>query len=1126
MDQSKNVSFGIKLNPPLTRARLLVYSNYFQGPIKARAADLSLSLPTKAKLSGLSQSVLDVGKSESKSLGNLGNKTSCDHPQGQNKKKDLNVPNVYSSYPVSSQTQDKKDSSSLAVSDTDVSRKMGQGYSTTVEGQVQLMPQNANSARSLPPTVPNTNKSHSNKKKGHPNARHSQSEADKSRNRSLNRSKSDSDENLLYIHTKHDSGFYSATQLSREEMYDYGFKKDLEMDSGNMTSSPRGKSDLQSPERIFSQSRSDHLMSKDSKEKTSRMKPEGQTYKMDQGQQGQGRQNRGSRGSQNGFYTFHGSVENLHNRREQPLGANRSNNCINEIDDKENIPKRYGSKLQLELSPGQKEQPSQANVINQQAPSNSCYGDREVVLRKSAADVKDSIKISIENGEPVLRAKSLGDLQTGCAFSIVGQRKSENDPVNEPEEFTGSKLTAYYRKIREMKKESKHGSLPFRGRNVDLEGLSQVAEKMESQMQEQTGNQQIGFAMKTDRPKHYGSLQHLPMTGSSYSNTERESRQVVATRKHIKTPMKPKRCLPQVPADTDQKKRQVTDVMKVRMSAGSQSSSSPSSSQSNRAGSSEGRYGFPPNTTPADREVSDLLDNPPLDNTDGRVNNNVGFVTNLLPSKQILPSELYSHPAIDSINNSTNLHGTHPNQHFVASTGGRLSESGQTTLTSQSTIDSGYATNDPDHEMIPTSIYAKSLKQSAQSLYKNNKLLKPSKDLYQSHVKPEHLPIQSRELNNPDTSTKENQIPQERTSTANKEHVQMRHVKDVHTQDWVNKLQSSSISGGHDAGPPNKSRHQYQSLGSLSVQDAPKHTKMDNNNNARHSMTRLTQNSMSESFPKDCHTRVPDLSKVGTYPPKRQQLSHHPSELSVKDIERMNQEHGQIRSKGKSLSMAQGLNLIDSSKDFNHGLSLAKTHPKFTGSLKDLIGVGKQIVPVEILKREDFHQSTGTLFTASSGQQETSLKSLGKPSLFQVLQNYNLYTVRMQVPEHFSIVDNIRMIECEVVLPSSYIFGGETPLSPKGNYAKIGGPNSAFRPVVSGISTVKTVSMVTVLDISEELIQTFHTGQVRKGDLIIEVRSLVTLFLLILRKEAFVHHQIESICRRQNKCHSYVLISI
>lgn len=947
---------------------------------------------------------------------------------------------------------------------------------------------------------------------------------------------------------KHDSGFHSEAPLSSDETYDGGFKQELVHNSsatGNLTSSPKG---LRKHQKVAGS----HLVPQDSSGPCEQHNRSSQPGVIHSQTNGFSNQTIGVN-KQGGFTEFNGqnvgyknyntnnhrmaqfpepqvpqTVKTKHVVRQKSAG---SDDCSQSIDpsspayQQRNNHQNYESNKnnypvgQMRNHPQERKQTKSNSPKERVQPQEPSYskGDKrsrnqnmkpvarqgsDLRQRKSLGDVQEHSVLMFDKEEPVVKTQSLGDLSTGCTFSLVGQKKSDNSVNNESLEFTGTQLMKHIRNYKEMKQSGNGGSLPFRGKTVDdMASVNQYYGKTQSYPTQ-------GGHMSQGKMKHYSSLQHLPTTAETTSKMPQGQGHSIRHRE--KTPMKPRRSLPQVPGDVQEKKRQITDMVKTRMSVDS-SSTSPSSGNSNRGESIEPRPGgISATPSVSDREVSELLlgkKNDFMYSTPG-VKNQCNSLNKNPASYMHVPPNYSDSLNVNALRKSGSF-GTH-DQGVVLAPGGRLSESGQTTLTSQSTIDSGYLTNDPDPETLSTSNYARSIKQSAQSIYTSSKLYKSSKGDHHprknSNTKGDHsqtipgnqctaLPTKpnpagsvysakpvAQNLHGNQSYSGPPSLP---ISEINKYTVKQ--VKESHTRNWVESHSSNYMS-----------EHLKESVNSQqpSQTDSGLTTdSRDKNNNRSNKSAIIPENNVTEL---DLTQSVPPPKPARVYEQK-QQLMHHKSELSSKDIERMNNDSGQFsyRSKGKSISMAQGLNEIGCGNNTSteSGRSLLKSQPKFTGSLKDLIGADKQIVPIETLRLESSH-STSTLpgswkFQAQT-RPESSLKFFGKPSLFQLLQTYNLYAVRVRIPERFKIMENVRLVECEVVLPTPWIYGKDasSPLSPKGSYAKLGGPNSAFRPVsATSMSPIKSVSMVTIMDTSEELKNLIESGQLQKGDLIIEVNE-------------------------------------
>lgn len=840
---------------------------------------------------------------------------------------------------------------------------------------------------------------------------------------------------MKHARTKHDSGFASEPPLSSDEMYDSGFKQELTTQNGNhLTSSPKSVR----------------------KSSDKRQQPHNVIGYPVQNRQGflngyNPQQNQHVR-SLDSFPGQYGPVENTimsHNGQYSLDGYQNYNsvNNANLVNGKSDKHVLHSSKSDVRPS-GQGHRPRSS-----ESPRQIGAGP-DTRQRKSLGDANLRRKHSFENEQPVVKTKSLGDLSQGCTFSLVGQKKMGKSPpqVQHPTnvtEFSGSQMMKHIRKYKEMSQKDKP-SVPMKGHALD--DMDTFIGKCSPESQASEPTSQVKHNVK---PVHYGSLQHLPMSvaDSQYQGEPGQTGRGGALQKREQTPLKPRRCLPQTPGDVQEKKKQISDLVKTRMSISSRcSAESPGSSNSNRPGSVDARIRGV-SATPSDREVCNLLDENrsnsmwrPQGPPQAMCNTNHHMAQG--DSVQGSQDSCYGSANVSSNNlRKSGSFGSH-DHHAMGPSGGRLSESGQTTLTSQSTIDSGYVTTDLDNEILSTSSYAKSLQQSAQNLFKRH-----------SQKAENSVQLQYQNMPNSDTTSKgsHSYAPQVKDSHA-------------HTKHWLENHPGTFMN-----------EHNYKmSLNLAQSEQNGSNPHYDRNNNK------------SGKVPNK-YTSELDLTQSQRQNRNQGHTLNANSGQTARDIERTKSDSGQLRSKGKSVSMSHGLNLIANQPNHTNGPTLTVCQPKFTGSLKDLIGVDKEIVPIETFRLESA-TSTGTLpgnwkFQGQS-RSESSLKLFGKPSLFQLLQNYNLYAVRVKLPEDFVVTDNLRMIECEVLLPSPWIHGKDNSMatSPKGSVPKLGGPNSAFKPVAAGsTSSVKSVSMVTILDFSATLLELLEPGQLQKGDLIVEV---------------------------------------
>lgn len=895
--------------------------------------------------------------------------------------------------------------------------------------------------------------------------------------------------------TKHDSGFHSEAPLSGDELYHSGFKQDLSQCVRNgkqMTSSPIAVE-------IVPQDYNNHVQRNHSN-------PRAQPLAAGHGY------NQSNSGTRYNQPSEHRSGDSNVRQGQSDIRQSQNNNSVEYIRGSDAM----GPTSQTHPKPVQKNQSARTveqmkqnvqagpNPVNkhpyQTRPTNmkknspiqhqnsvpssesrlrSCEKpvqrrSNELKSRKSLGNVTEGQMLNTNHHDTVVKAQSLGDLSVGCTFSLVGQKKMDSPNNSQNTDFTGTQLMKHIRNYREMTQNGKNGNVPFKSKTVDdIDNYGQYY---------QGGQEPVRGGSSINKLKHYGSLQHLPVSCDSY-NTQTAANNPKPVTYREKTPLKPRR-LPQTPGDVHEKKRQITDMMKSRMSVDS-SSTSPSSAGSNRGTSIEPRPGgISATPSVSDREVSELFQGDRSDKL--WKHSGIQKVCNNVDSKNAASHVPPSYS--ETCNMSGSLHksssfGLH-DQGLVHSSGGRLSESGQTTLTSQSTIDSGYITNDPDPDTMSTSSYAKTLKQSAQSLYVSNKLYQPPKP--ETHQSQNSCSKQDTsnyiEFNGVSTFSKgdHSQHTNPKIKEGNSNYVSgnyssVKHYKDSHTRNWLENHPGTFMND------------------QLKVKSFEEKTDKNNNKHPKIPEDSVSDSNLSQSLPGN-------RLSYGKQP-----LSHHKSEVSAKDVERQNHGNLTCKSKGKSISMSQGLNLIGHQDDYlqNSGSFLSKSQTKFTGSLKDLIGTDKQIIPIETLRLESAN-STNTLPGSwkyqTRARSESSLKFLGKPSVFQLLQNYNLYAVRLRIPDNFVVMDNVRVIECEVVLSTPWLHGKDSTsaMSPKGCYAKLGGPNSAFRPVaMGGTLPIKSVSMMTVMEVSNQLTEMIESGQLMKGDLLIEVMKVLHPFNIL-----------------------------
>ncbi|KAK3577140.1 hypothetical protein CHS0354_037476 [Potamilus streckersoni] len=558
-------------------------------------------------------------------------------------------------------------------------------------------------------------------------------------------------------------------------------------------------------------------------------------------------------------------------------------------------------------------------------------------------------------GDLVSRSHSLADLTSGLTFSLVGQKKADS---------------------------VQHLPNDIDQRNVIPNNQRDFVGNVPKNNENSCNN------------KRFMSLQNL----SACVNILDE-KQISCAKLDEKRP----RRLPEVPCgvDINEKRRQVSDFMKMRMTLSSQGSLSPRSiSTSNNSSSRQGGV----STTPSDREVSALL--APDKALQNNASSSLGmdlYNLNLTDENHSQVTKKHTHlshsvRSLDSFNSQD-----HSMSCFSRVPSSGMSESGLTTLTSQSTVDSGYITNDAESDVPSTSNYARSIKQSAQNFYTSNKYFK-------SAVHHNNKP-------NADTRT------------------------------WIEKQVSQ---------PNTENRASFVVPGSNTLPRMASYSRTDNSDST------IGTESSAEN------------DKVSTF----RNTQPHTSNLHRKGI---------------SNSMSFGLNTAGSDSGFK--LSNFQNCP--VGSLQDL-SKHKPFVYSEHFHKGSENSEADPLsktwpeelkFSINNKQSNYTTRSLRRPSLFLILQIYELCPVRLKLPDNVAIFDLIKLIECEVMLPS--LWSGnknsdQTVSSPKGNHAQLGGPGSAFKPVKSGNSSMAPITMVSVVQISSKFADYCEEGNIMKGDLIIE----------------------------------------
>lgn len=163
----------------------------------------------------------------------------------------------------------------------------------------------------------------------------------------------------------------------------------------------------------------------------------------------------------------------------------------------------------------------------------------------------------------------------------------------------------------------------------------------------------------------------------------------------------------------------------------------------------------------------------------------------------------------------------------------------------------------------------------------------------------------------------------------------------------------------------------------------------------------------------------------------------------------------------------------------------------------------------ECIKQE--FQSQGPLFPRNN-QPDTVFvpQNVGAkvPSLFQLLQSYDLHPLYLKLCDNLPASDFITFSDCSIVLSNIKLDKRDAIAisTPQGKCATIGGPGSAFTPVKNAaVSTSSTFTMVTVASV------TTHAGcdfeGIQKGDIVIEVNGATTMAIPAVSLKAAIQAQ-------------------
>ncbi|XP_062594780.1 uncharacterized protein LOC134256167 isoform X2 [Saccostrea cucullata] len=163
----------------------------------------------------------------------------------------------------------------------------------------------------------------------------------------------------------------------------------------------------------------------------------------------------------------------------------------------------------------------------------------------------------------------------------------------------------------------------------------------------------------------------------------------------------------------------------------------------------------------------------------------------------------------------------------------------------------------------------------------------------------------------------------------------------------------------------------------------------------------------------------------------------------------------------------------------------------------------------ECIKQE--FQSQGPLFPRNNVPETVFVpQNVGMkvPSLFQLLQSYDLHPLYIKLCDNLPASDFITFSDCSIALQSMKHDKRDAIAisTPHGKCATIGGPGSAFTPVKNAVvSTSSTFSMVTVANVTTPAGCDF--AGIQKGDIVIEVNGATTMSIPAVSLKAAIQSQ-------------------
>lgn len=686
--------------------------------------------------------------------------------------------------------------------------------------------------------------------------------------------------------------------------------------------------------------------------------------------------------------------------------------------------------------------------------------------------------------DPVSRSQSVGDLTTGLTLSLVGQRKSESiqclsaahAPPKPPRLFQNSVKT--------------YSPVPQKYSN------NRNTQRPHSDLTNQNSSSSNG---NTKTQKQRKSLVNLNTLTENHVLIEDDSLSEFSVRSEqgpSKTPNKQRRTLPCIPSgDLNEKKRQYAEIVKMRMSAQSRSSVSSSRQSQFTPQSADISRSTRTDETSSDREVSDLFVSPKVSG-----NNSV----DVHDSSGMCNKKGYDSNVQDKNVNKMSSGYYSANQGNVITSlpsSVRSCDSGQTTLTSlSSTVDSGYMTNDQDVDMYSSSSYTRSLQKSAQNLYHNNKLQvysygNGSKRDSQSD-KPAHTNVNNRRESTGDYY-RNNSKRSERHSTGTYNY------DEIHPHYSKTSYVSKENASNNNTMPNRTSASKIKE--NPSVQNLTSPTILKNGN-------RIVNGANSGNGAKkpvaSVFRRISDLELSSNWDHGNGQKSNY----------YQGQGHYEEEVTDFTSKKVKGQNFDEN--------NMVPVHEKPLH--QDIKVVNKQFPrkesPDDSVVSEELQYSTlpGNWRYHGNKNEESSPNAKKPPCLYQILQTHDLLPLRINLNETCLFVDIAKLRESQISLPLvKRNVKQESPVvsTPKGKYANLGGPGSAFKPVKTVSANVSLVTMVTIDEILKTNVKSSNLEKLQKGDILVEVSYIINTIFYKCKIDIYIFRQTDrQTCMHTNRC--------